>query len=112
MASRDFLAMAAACLLLGCLPAATADDGVEDAMIELAWDSGCFNCHDVDEQVRGPSWRAVAERYRGDEDAYEQLVTKVIEGGGGVWGDDVMSANRRVPEEDVRELVAWLLTLE
>jgi len=83
-----------------------------EAMIELAWDSGCFNCHDVHERVRGPAWIEVARRYRGDEDAFEMLVEKVISGGSGNWGDDAMSPNRRVPEEDVRTLVAWLLTLE
>jgi cytochrome c len=84
----------------------------DEAIIELAWDSGCFNCHDVHEQIRGPAWIEVAKRYRGDSDALERLVKTVIEGGSGNWGDDVMSPNRRVPEEDVRMLVAWLLALE
>ena len=89
--------------------APAADD---EAMIELAWDSGCFNCHDLHERVRGPAWTAVAQRYRNDADAYERLVKTVIEGGSGNWGDDAMSPNRRVPEKDVRMLVAWLLALE
>jgi cytochrome c len=95
-------------------PAAGAADeaATDEAMVELAWDSGCFNCHDLHERVRGPAWVEVARRYRDDEDAFERLVQKVIEGGGGNWGDDVMSPNRRVPEEDVRALVAWLLELE
>jgi cytochrome c len=87
----------------------SADDEV---MIELAWDSGCFNCHDVHEHIRGPAWAEVARRYRGDEGAFERLVEKVIVGGSGNWGDDAMSPNRRVPEEDIRALVGWLLTLE
>ena len=82
------------------------------AMVDLAWESGCFNCHDVHEKVRGPAWVEVAKRYRGDAAAFEQLVLKVREGGGGNWGDDRMSPNRRVPEEDIRTLVEWLLTLE
>jgi cytochrome c len=84
----------------------------DEAIIELAWDSGCFNCHDVHERIRGPAWIEVAQRYRGDGEALERLVKKVIEGGSGNWGDDAMSPNRRVPEEDVRTLVAWLLALE
>lgn len=84
----------------------------DEAMIELAWDSGCFNCHDLHERVRGPAWTEVARRYRNDADAYERLVQTVIEGGGGNWGEDAMSPNRRVPEEDVRRLVAWLLALD
>jgi len=84
----------------------------DEAMIELAWDSGCFTCHDVDERVRGPAWRDVARRYRDDPEAFERLVATVIAGGGGNWGDDAMTANRRVPEADVRTLVEWLLALE
>jgi cytochrome c len=84
----------------------------EAAMIELAWDSGCFTCHDLREPLRGPAWSEIAERYRGDEGAFERLVATVISGGSGNWGDDVMSPNRRVPERDVRILVEWLLTLD
>lgn len=84
----------------------------DEAMIELAWASGCFNCHDVEERVRGPAWRDVARRYRDDPEAFERLVATVISGGSGNWGDDAMTANRRVPEADVRTLVEWLLALE
>lgn len=90
------------------LPAAASDE----AMIDLAFNSGCFNCHDVDQTLRGPAWREVAKRYRGDAGAFERLVVKVRNGGGGVWGNDSMSANKRVPMEDIRTLVRWLLTLE
>ncbi len=83
-----------------------------EAMIDLAWKRGCFNCHDVDKKVRGPAWVAVAERYRDDPEAFERLVVKVQQGGRGNWGDDYMSPNRRVPEADIRKLVGWLLTLE
>jgi len=93
-------------------PRADAPAADDEAMVELAWESGCFNCHDLHEQVRGPAWLAVAQRYRGEEGAFERLVAKVIAGGGGDWGDDAMSPNRRVPEQDVRTLVAWLLALE
>lgn len=91
--------------------AAQADEDAE-SMVELAWDSGCFNCHDLDETVRGPAWRDVAERYRADEQAFTMLREKVREGGAGNWGEDRMSPNRRVPVEDIDRLVRWLLTLE
>lgn len=84
----------------------------DDVMVELAWDSGCFNCHDVHKRLRGPAWVDVAERYQGDDAAFERLVDKVRIGGRGNWGDEAMSPNRRVPEEDIRALVEWLLTLE
>ncbi|HRQ58508.1 MAG TPA: c-type cytochrome [Azoarcus taiwanensis] len=96
--------------LLAC--AALAADEDYAAMVELAWTRGCFNCHDVEQKVRGPAWRDVAARYRGDETAFGRLIVTVRDGGRGNWGNDFMSSNRRVPEEDIKRLVAWLLALE
>jgi cytochrome c len=110
--SSLLLALPLAVALAGQEANADAPAADDEAMIELAWDSGCFNCHDLHERVRGPAWTEVARRYRDDEDAFERLVQTVIEGGSGNWGEDAMSPNRRVPEEDVRTLVAWLLSLE
>jgi cytochrome c len=101
-----------ALLLSLTLSAATLANADDEAMIDLAWDSGCFNCHDLDKALRGPAWRDVAERYRGDDDAFGWLVEKVRNGGGGNWGGEAMSANRRVPEDDIRTLVQWILQLE
>jgi cytochrome c len=81
-------------------------------MLELAWSSGCFNCHDLDQTVRGPAWRDVAARYRGDTQAFDILRQRVRDGSGGNWGDDRMSPNRRVAVEDIDRLVRWLLTLK
>lgn len=92
--------------------AAEAEAETTEAMIELAWNSGCFNCHDLDETVRGPAWRAVAKRYRGDTEAFAKLREKIRDGGSGSWGDDRMSPNRRVPMDDIDRLLRWLLTLD
>ncbi|MFO8045264.1 MAG: c-type cytochrome [Halomonas sp.] len=99
-----------AAALASCM--AQADGSTEDeAMIDLAWDSGCFNCHDLDKSLRGPAWRDVAERYRDDDEALERLVVTVRDGGSGNWGEERMTPNRRVAEEDIKRLVSWLLSL-
>ncbi len=86
-------------------------DNKKAAMLELADKSRCLTCHDVDETVRGPAWRDVAKRYRDKPEVEEQLVQKVYEGGGGVWGNDTMSANKRAGMENIRTLVHWILSL-
>jgi cytochrome c len=58
----------------------------DEAMLELAWDSGCFNCHDLRERIRGPAWADVAERYRATRKPSRRLVHTVINGGRGNWG--------------------------
>lgn len=98
------------CSLLA-LPARAADPGSDPAMLELADRHRCLLCHEVDSKVRGPAWRDVAKRYRGDAGAFERLLVKVREGGTGVWGEDFMSPNRRVGEADLKTLVGWILSL-
>jgi cytochrome c len=102
-----FLLSAAMCSQL----ALAAPPPVDPAMLELADESRCLGCHDVEIKVRGPAWRDVAKRYRGKPEVEEVLVEKVYNGGGGVWGDDYMSANKRAGKENIRILVKWILTL-
>lgn len=99
-------------LILSCAATtATAEPADNAAMLELADRSRCLTCHDVSETLRGPAWRDVAKRYRGRTDVEEMLVKKVYEGGGGAWGDDYMSANKRAGLDNIRTLVRWILTL-
>lgn len=91
--------------------AAAAPKNEKAAMLELADQSRCLTCHDVDEKVRGPAWRDVARRYRDKPEEEERLVQKVYNGGGGAWGDDTMSSNKRAGVENIRTLVRWILSL-
>lgn len=112
--SRGTMNAQAASLLVALLASGQAQaDAVEEdeAMIDLAWDSGCFNCHDLNKTLRGPAWRDVAERYRDDGEALDRLVATVREGGSGNWGEERMTPNRRVAEEDIERLVSWILAL-
>jgi cytochrome c551/c552 len=38
-------------------------------------------------------------------------VQKVHDGGGGAWGNDTMSSNKRAGMENIRTLVRWILSL-
>lgn len=97
-------------VLLATTPALAAND--DDAMLDLADKSRCTACHDVRDKVTGPAWVEVAKRYRNDAGALERLVVKVRDGGSGAWGTVPMSPNKRVPEENIRKLVGWILSLK
>ncbi|MDR5892711.1 hypothetical protein QC820_07760, partial [Halomonas mongoliensis] len=43
--------------------------------------------------------------------ALAHLVVTVRDGGSGNWGEERMTPNRRVAEEDIERLVSWLLSL-
>lgn len=77
---------------------------------ELIAASDCLACHKEDEKVVGPSYQEVAAKYtQGDA---QTLVTKIIEGGTGVWGDVPMTAHPTISKEDGLEMVNYILSLK
>ena len=73
---------------------------------------GCSACHAVDKKIVGPAYQDVAAKYQNDKDAPAKLARKVKAGGAGVWGQVPMPPNAAVPDEDIKALVAWILTLK
>ena len=57
-------------------PATAAADG-----FALASRNACMACHQVDVKLVGPSYKEVADKYRGDPAALDMLVAKVKSGG-------------------------------
>ncbi len=49
---------------------AAADAGAAEALMKK---SGCFKCHSVSAKKDGPSYKSVAEKYRGKPDAQASL---------------------------------------
>jgi cytochrome c len=76
---------------------------------KLATEKNCMACHAVDKKLLGPSYKDVAAKYAGQKDALATLTTKVMKGGGGVWGG-YMPANPQVTPEEAKTLVAWILS--
>jgi cytochrome c len=101
------IALAAATALTYGLVARAADAG-ED----LAKSSGCLACHTVEKKLIGPSYRDIANKYRGDKGAAANLAKKVKEGGKGVWGDIPMTPNAHVKDADINTIVVWILSLK
>ncbi len=74
--------------------------------------SDCKACHTIDQVSVGPSFSAIAARYRDDRRAVAKLATKIIEGGGGNWGSThVMSAHPQISQQDAREMVNYIFSL-
>ena len=77
---------------------------------ELANKNGCVACHAVDKKLVGPSFKEIADKYKGDKDAEAKLAEKVKKGSSGVWGQVPMPPNAQVKDEDIKTLVKWVLT--
>ena len=74
--------------------------------------SDCKACHTVDKVSVGPSFTAVAERYKGQANALALLSAKIINGGGGNWGKEhVMSAHPQISPQDASEMVKYIMSL-
>ncbi|TAE23122.1 MAG: PKD domain-containing protein [Cytophagales bacterium] len=77
-------------------------------LIEL---SDCKSCHVMDEASIGPSYMDVAKKYAKDNSAVAKLSRKIIAGGGGVWGEQAMSAHPQLKKEEAEDMVRYILAL-
>lgn len=74
--------------------------------------SDCKACHTVDQKSVGPSYKDIARRYKGTDNALAILSQKIIDGGGGNWGKEhVMSAHPQLSFEEVTEMVKYILEI-
>lgn len=72
----------------------------------------CKSCHKEDGVSIGPSFTRVAQKYAHDKKAQAYLSQKIVKGGGGVWGDVVMSAHPDLSQKDLNQIVQYILSLK
>ena len=109
MKSTIRLLVLACAALPMCALAGPAEDF--DRGYRLAEEKGCFDCHALGYTDVGPSFRAIAQRYRFDPE-YAALLPFIIRGGSaGHWGDRfVMWPQVRLSNQEVEQLVDWILS--
>ncbi len=73
--------------------------------------SDCKSCHAIDKKSIGPAYIDVAKKYKGTFMIEGKLSDKIIKGGGGVWGEQAMSAHPQVSKEDAVSMVRYILSL-
>ena len=78
-------------------------------LIEL---SDCKSCHQNEQKSIGPAYREVAKKYKNGFMAVENLTRKIIKGGGGVWGEQAMSAHPQITEDEAKDMVKYILSLD
>jgi cytochrome c len=80
--------------------------------LRLMKGSDCFNCHAVDQKRVGPPLLDIATKYRGQAGALEASVQRVLKGSAGVWGGIPMIPHSQHTVDDLREMVAWVYSLQ
>jgi cytochrome c len=77
----------------------------------LVANSDCKSCHALETKSIGPSYMEVAQRYRGKQGSEDLLALKIINGGSGNWGKNVMAAHPQHTKEETTEMVKYIMSL-
>ncbi len=80
--------------------------------LQLIKKSDCMACHKEYGISVGPSYEKIAEKYAGDENAIAYLAEKIIQGGGGVWGETAMAAHPDLSEDKAKSMAEYILAIE
>lgn len=82
-------------------------DAARAAVMPLLQKNACVGCHAMDSKLVGPSFRDVADKYKGRTDAVNYLAGKIKQGGQGTWGSTPMPPQSLSDAESTR-LAQWL----
>lgn len=95
-----------------------ANDSANQRLFKLAHMNGCIECHTVSAATVGPSWMAIADRYKDTPrpEARALLIESIKNGSKGKWltwkgGGGMPPLGKRVSEEHITELVDFILSL-
>lgn len=82
--------------------------GNVDAKVLINTNS-CTACHGINNKIVGPSFTEIATKTQGRSDAQSYLVTKIQQGGAGVYGPIPMPAQPQVSDADAASMAAWIV---
>jgi cytochrome c len=74
--------------------------------------SDCKTCHNEKVKTVGPAYIDVAKKYEYTEANVAKLVSKVIKGGSGVWGEVPMTAHPDLAESDAAKMTNYIMSLD
>lgn len=78
---------------------------------QLATQAGCAMCHAPDKAMTGPSWQAIAAKYKGQGNAATLLAERVRKGSANTWGKLPMPPTPadKIKDADLKVLLSWVL---
>ncbi|TXK52110.1 carbohydrate-binding protein [Pontibacter qinzhouensis] len=78
---------------------------------ELISKNDCMSCHTLDHKAIGPAFLEVAKKYKLTDANVTKLASKVIQGGGGAWGDVSMNAHPKLTQQEATAMVRYIISL-
>lgn len=80
--------------------------------LALIGKNDCLTCHKVSETFVGPAYVEVAKKYAGQPGIEDSLANKIIHGGSGNWGQNMMTAHQNLPHDSAVAMVKYILLLK
>jgi cytochrome c len=106
--------LAPAPLLAALFLSTTASAAVdEDAAKALAKKNDCFKCHAVDKTKKGPSYKKIAEKFKGKADAEEKIIKNITTGPKVKLEDGTEEDHKIIDTKDkteIKNLIDWILS--
>lgn len=87
-------------------------NAADERGLELIAGSDCTTCHKIDQKLIGPAYVDVANKYEATDEIIDTLVARVKNGSSGNWGPIPMTPHPDLPEDDVRTMVKYILSLK
>jgi len=81
----------------------------EPRAITLMKTSTCFSCHSSRNNLIGPSFVRIANKYNYSKETVDALTQKIMLGSTGIWGELKMPSNTDLKPEEIKEVVSWIL---
>lgn len=79
---------------------------------KLVSQNDCSACHLKNENLVGPAYDSIANRYAFDYPTVDLLAGKLLTGGTGVWGNTPMTAHPDLSKEEAQDMAYYLLSLD
>jgi len=93
---------------------ATAADAIDaDAALALAKKNDCTKCHAIDKVKKGPAYKKVAAKYKGKEDAADQVLKSITTGPKVKLEDGSEETHKIIDSKDpkaIKNLIDWILS--
>src|SRR5512142_1789377 len=105
-------------LIFGLTLSLTAAAAVDvEAAKALARQNNCFKCHSAEKDKDGPSYKKVAEKYKGKDNAESRLIEHITSGEKAKFPDGHEEEHKIIqtsPPKDmaqIKNLIDWILSL-
>lgn len=71
--------------------------------------SNCLGCHEFNAKAMGPSFAAIAERYKQNPAAIDAVSGLIRGGSTGIWGPDSMPPHPELTDDQAHAIVRWTM---